>query len=363
MRVLFDAYWWVDGPPSGRRVVRSLVSGWSEAFPRDDNLTIQAKHGDAARVRTDLASAGIRAEVIPASILARNHALSVIFTRARKKDFDVFISQNFGSLRGSAQNAVLVHDAIFLEHPEWFTRAERWYLSLIRPTLVRCDIVLATSESESRRLVRYWPKLTPKIRVVGLGVSQELIAAEPSRPEIARDWARPYVLAVGRLNVRKNLERLITAYAASEEVHRSHDLLIVGPADGANRLRAHVPPGLERSILLTGAVADAELAWLYEHAALFAFPSLDEGFGLPMVEAYLAGVPIVASDTPIFREHGLASDYFDPTSTQDIARSLKRGVEMPRRLEQVGVESAYDWTAVVRRIRANVPPEPGKAMA
>lgn len=240
---------------------------------------------------------------------------------------------------------------------------ERLYLSLIRPTLARSDILLATSHSESKRFIRYWPKLAPKIRTVGLGVSRELMDAEPSRPDITRDWSRPYVLAVGRLNVRKNLERLMAAYASSEEVHTSHDLLVVGPPGGATGLHALVPPALEFSILFTGGVTDAELAWLYRNAAVFAFPSLDEGFGLPLVEAYLAGVPIVASDIPVFREHGLASDYFNPASTEDIARSLESAVKMERRRPRVGVESTYDWSVVVRKIRGHVRPDHERTMA
>jgi glycosyltransferase involved in cell wall biosynthesis len=353
VKVLFDADWWVDGPPSGRSVVRSLVRAWAEVFPGDE-LTLQVKPHRTADVRTDLASSEIRARVIPNSILARNHAISVLLTRARKKDFDAFISHNFAPLRGSATNATLVYDVIYLEHPEWFTRLERLYLSLIRPTLVRSDIVFAISRSESERLIRFWPKLAPKIRTIGLGVSRELTDAKPSRPEITRDWARPYVLAVGRLNVRKNLERLIAAYVGSGEVHASHDLLLVGPPDGATGLHALIPRALESSILLTGEVADAELAWLYRNAALFAFPSLDEAYGLPLVEAYLAGAPIVASDIPAFRELALASDYFNPRSTEDIGRSLESGVKMGRRRPSAGAESAYDWTMVVRKMRAHI---------
>lgn len=353
MRVLFDAYWWIDGPPSGRSVVRSLVRSWAEGFPGDE-LTLQVKSHHVADVRTDLTISGIRAKVIPNSMIARNHAVSVLLARARKKDFDAFISHNFAPIWGSATNATLVYDVIYLDHPEWFTRLERLYLSLIRPSLVQSDIVLAISQCESERLIRHWPKLAPKVRTVGLGASREVTDVTPSRPEITRDWARPYVLAVGRLNVRKNLKRLIAAYVASGVVNTSHDLLIVGPPDGATGLHALIPRALETSIILTGAVADAELAWLYTNAALFAFPSLDEAFGLPLVEAHLAGAPIVASDIPAFRELALASDYFNPRSTEDIARSLEYGVKMGRRPADARAESAYEWAGVVGKIRANV---------
>jgi glycosyltransferase involved in cell wall biosynthesis len=362
VRVLLDAYWWVDGPPSGRSVVKSLARAWAEVFPNDE-LTLQVRPDHAPDVRAELANSGISARVNTSSILARNHALSVLLTRARKKYFDVFISQNFAPLIGSAANATLVHDVIFLEHPEWFTHLERLYLSLIRPTLERSDIVLVTSLSESRRLVRYWPRLAPKIRIVGLGVSRELIDVKPVRPEIMRDWSRPYVLAVGRLNVRKNLTRLMDAFAFSKEVNTSHDLLIVGPPAGATGLHAHIPSALQPSILLTGAVEDAELAWLYRNAAVFAFPSFDEGFGLPLVEAYLAGAPIIASDIPVFREHGLASDYFNPASTGDIARSLESAVKLQRQPPRVQVEPTYDWTIVVRKVRATIPQDRERAVA
>jgi glycosyltransferase involved in cell wall biosynthesis len=138
----------------------------------------------------------------------------------------------------------------------------------------------------------------------------------------------PFVLAVGTLVPRKNYERLIAAFERLSVLGANqHQLVIVGRNDcGAHQVHtAWQRSKCAREIRIVGYVVDRELDLLYRRAAAFVFPSLCEGFGLPLLEAMAAGVPIAASATSSLPEvGGEAACYFDPTNVEDMSRVLYR---------------------------------------
>lgn len=314
LRVLFDAYWWSAGPPSGRHVVRSLVRTWVEDHPRDQ-VTLVVRPAAVDAVQHELRELGLPAAVRPAPAYARVHAIAAMASGRGPERHDVVITQNFGARPKDAVSAVFVHDAMFAEHPEWFGRRERAYLSALRPSLRRADVVFTSSNTEAGRIARVWPETAERVKAVGLHPPRDFAEAIDRRPRGIGD--APFLLAVGRINVRKNLRRLVEAFLR-DPLPSDHRLFVVGQPDGLAEL---VPVGDDRVVVLDH-IDDAELRWLYRHASLFAFPSLDEGFGLPLVEARSLGARAVVSDIPVFRELALADDYFDPRSVDDIARTL-----------------------------------------
>ncbi len=322
LRVLFDTYWWFDGPTSCRNVVRSIVRTWAEDHPEDE-LTLTARPAQVGRLREVLDGLGIAAEVRPVPRWARIHALAAVSTARHAPGHDVLLAQNFSARsRGGALSCTFVHDAMYVEHPEWFLPIERAYLAGIRPLLRRAGIVFTSSRTEAARIERLWPETAGRVRAVGLHTPRDLLDAGERRPPGVGD--EPYLLVVGRLNVRKNLARLVEAFLAST-LSSSTRLLVVGQPDGLGEL---VPADDDRVEVLSR-IDDAELAWLYRHARAFVFPSLDEGFGLPLVEARTMGAHVVASDIPVFRELALADDYFDPRSVDDMRRALDRIPDEP----------------------------------
>lgn len=273
------------------------------------------------------------------------HALAAITCTGSPERFDAVLTQNFAPISRQNLNVVLLHDVLFVDHPEWFSAKERVYLSGIRPSLRRADVVLTTSRSETDRISALWPELASKVAPVGLAVPCGFGQTEGRKPSVDPEvLERPYVLSVGRLNIRKNHRRLVEAYKDSD-LRKSHNLLLVGAPDG----RAGDLAEVDGVHVLSG-VSDAELRWLYEHAALYIFPSLGEGFGLPLYEAAWFGLPIVASDLPVFRETGLVSEFFDPTDIGDIRGAIDRGLDArPVRLPEDST-----WEHVVRRARAAI---------
>jgi glycosyltransferase involved in cell wall biosynthesis len=245
--------------------------------------------------------------------------------------------QNFTPPLSRAGSVTIVHDLIFLRHPEYFGRAERTYLSMIGWLLPRATVVAAVSSHVRDEVLDRWPSRDPASVVVAPnGVDEGLLRAggRPGDPNaeqltLARlGVSRPYVLYVGRLNVRKNLAVLISAFAAA----RLPDcqLVLAGPSDARNGdLAVHAEGlGLRDRVTFTGRVADADLPALLRHADAFAYVSLDEGFGVPPLEAMAFGIPVVCSDIPALRETAAAGGalFAQPHEVEDIAGCLTRAV-------------------------------------
>ncbi|MHC5212082.1 MAG: glycosyltransferase family 4 protein [Planctomycetota bacterium] len=176
------------------------------------------------------------------------------------------------------------------------------------------------------------------------------VAESPASGRAAGSGQRPYVLAVGRLRTKKNLAALLEAFARSRGA-AGHGLVLAGPGgDASAMLRARARSAdLAGRVVFAGHVDDARLVELYRGAALLAFPSLFEGFGLPVLEAMACGTPVVASEqgaAPEVRgDAALACDARDPLS---IARALD-GVlcspETARDLAARGLEHARRFSA------------------
>ncbi|GAB3611532.1 hypothetical protein GCM10027414_36580 [Humibacter ginsengiterrae] len=357
LAVLFDAYWIVSGPPSGRNVLTSLVAAWADTFP-DDRITLAIPHSN--HEFESFVEQFSRIDVIkvprPRGMV---HGLWVALrlgTRAR--DYDVLITQNFTPLLPSGRHhaalVTFVHDVLFVEHPEWFTWKERLYLQIASVGAGRADTILTSSLSERKRIMRVWRHTGDKVRAIGLAPPWSLVRASPSRPlNLAPHGAgRKFLLAVGRINIRKNLARLIEAYTDSEKLRSEYDLVIAGEADG--RKSGIDPQAIPATVKFLGAVSDDELVWLYQNCRLFVFPSLDEGFGLPLVEAKHWGAEVAASNIEVFRELGCVDYYFDPRSVDDMREILELGLDEVAVRSGSQVASSFTWPAIAARARARV---------
>lgn len=348
MRILVDGFWWYEGPQSNRMVLLEIVKKWATEFP-DDELIIAAsvRPGEQGQ---ESPPAGFRTVRTHLRLHPAINAIELPRT-AHRLDADALLTFNYSAI--SRCGVVFVHDVLFQTNPEWFTPVERAYFSAIPILAKRARTVITTSATERERIIQNNPNLT---RVVssGLAVSSSFVHAEPNKPglPLAPD---SFVLCIGRFNVRKNLEVTVRAIVQSGLLSEDFPLVLVGEESGArtdiSRLLAEVP---KNSILFARRLTEGELKWLYANCSLFVCLSLDEGFGLPVVEAATLGAPVLASDIAVFRENlGAYATYVDPTDIEAIA-SAARGLGAIGRDDRARYVEKHSWTSVCHRIRGEL---------
>ncbi len=218
---------------------------------------------------------------------------------------------------------VTIHDLSFWDHPEWFEPTfAAWYRFLVPRLVHRTRIILTVSYFSYIRILDAFRISTNRVKIVPGGVDlqkfrparQTDIDAIKSKFNI-RDQ---YLLAVGTLEPRKNLEKLFQAWQRYASSFRPHLELVVAGGKGAAfrdiRLRS-LPAGVK----LLGYVDEPDLRGLYSGALAYILPSVYEGFGLTALEAMACGAPVIASNTTALPEVvGRAGLYFDPTRVDEI---------------------------------------------
>lgn len=238
---------------------------------------------------------------------------------------------------GNAASVLTVHDLSFLTVPDCADPALRAYLSRVVPRSVRrADHILADSESTRRDLVTLLGVSPAKVTVVYPGVEPRFhpiedpaaLARVRSRYHLG-DW--PFVLGVGTLEPRKNWPALIRAWMRfRQETGLPHRLVIAGGQGWLSEgiFAAAAASDMQDDIVFTGFVDDADLPALYAAAAVFAFPSLYEGFGIPVLEALACGTPVVcANNSSLPEAAGDAALLVDAADEAQLAAALHKLAE------------------------------------
>lgn len=224
---------------------------------------------------------------------------------------------------------VSIHDVMLLEHPEWYQRGERWGFRRCMDQLAAGDgPVISVSGDVAERLVRQVGVARNRITVVHLAVGEEFRAPVP--PDQVEQVCgaldvRPgaFLLAVGNLSTRKNLGTLVRALGKTQD--RRLPLVLAGrPGTGAEALDAEIRRGgLSERVRLADFVADADLPALLQSALALVHPAVDEGFGLPPLEAMAAGTPVVAARAGSIPEVvGRAAQLVDPLDPEAWAEAI-----------------------------------------
>jgi glycosyltransferase involved in cell wall biosynthesis len=226
---------------------------------------------------------------------------------------------------------VTVHDLAVFRHPRAFNRWSRSYAPIVIPRVVkRADRIIAVSHFTARELVEILDVRLEKIRVIPNGVDETFTRDGPSADG-------DYVLTVGTLEPRKNLARIAAAARRA-----GLELRVVGARGWGD---VDVP---ENGVRWLGEVSDGELARLYRGARCFAYASLYEGFGIPVLEAMACGAPVVTSRGGATEEVADgAAVLVDPHDPADIATGIERAVLRRDELVRLGRERsrAFTWAA------------------
>jgi glycosyltransferase involved in cell wall biosynthesis len=264
-------------------------------------------------------------------------------------------------VRPGVVSVTTILDVIYATHPEAHTRFMRAGMRVLVPLSARgADRIIAISQSAAREITATLGVPGDRIDVVHLGGLPPGPATDESelRGRLGLGDA-PIVLSVSARRPHKNLPRLLRAFA---EVETEPEPLLVLPGyvtpfeDEITRETSRL--GLEARVRMLGWVSDPDLEGLYRAAACFVFPSLVEGFGLPVLEAMERGVAVACSNTSAMPEvAGDAARYFDPKDVADIRAALAdllRDRAYAKRLAEAGRERAkqFTWSKAAERTLA-----------
>jgi glycosyltransferase involved in cell wall biosynthesis len=258
-------------------------------------------------------------------------------------------------LAGNIPSLLTVHDLSFLHYPKTFTPALVNYLNNVVPWSVgRATHILADSIATQNDLVTLWHTPVEKITVLYSGVNPRFSPVnDPAEIENIRQKYKlgdaPWILSVGTVQPRKNYQLLIQAFG--KIAHRfPHNLVITGGKGWLfEDILAEVQAqGLDGRVIFTGFVDDKDLPAIYSGATLLAFPSLYEGFGLPILEAMACGTPVINSDASCLPEvAGDCTVQLAPESADAWASALANLLEdqaLREHLIQAGFEQIKQFT-------------------
>lgn len=249
---------------------------------------------------------------------------------------------------------VTIHDASVFDHPEWFNPTFASWTRLSWKILAkRVKAVITVSNFSRERLKLHLGISNEKIHVVYNGVGMPFEPQSTKRIESVKEKyeiKKPYFLFVGTLEPRKNLAALLEAWKLLNL--NTHDLFIAGAEGRVFAPTGHAWSRYAATRLLdhrsVTSVHDADLPALHSGATAFVFPSLYEGFGLPVLEAMACGTPVITSNTTVFPEiFGKAALLIDPTKPEDITKAMQRIVEdhsLADTLRERGFKKARELT-------------------
>jgi glycosyltransferase involved in cell wall biosynthesis len=208
--------------------------------------------------------------------------------------------------KNKLRTTVTIHDLAFKYFPQYYPKKDLYRLNLFTDLAVKkSDKIIAVSQSTKKDILKFYPKIKEeKIKVIHHGFDAGLFQKEIAEVEmnsILESYklkAKSYILYVGAIQPRKNLENLIEAFEIVKCKNNKVKLVIAGgQAWMAEKIMDRIAnSSYKNDIVITGTISFKKIAVLYQNASVFVFPSLYEGFGIPVLEAQAAGVPVIASN-------------------------------------------------------------------
>lgn len=304
---------------------------------------------------------------IPGSYQFKN----ILLSYRAKRSLSRFAEQNYVYFEPSfipfdykGKTITTVHDLSFISYPEFHPETRVAYLkSKIGSSINKSDHIIVDSDYILKEMRNYFPLSEDKSSTVYLGVDENFYQYSESECAAINERLglkyKQFILSVATLEPRKNLKRLVAAYKhMPSDIRDKYPLVLVGDQGWKNtELLTEAKELIEsKQLIFTGYVSDSDLKRLYASAMVFAYPSLYEGFGLPVVEAMASGAPVITSSRGATAEvSGDSAVLVDPEDELAISQSMINLVHKPEqraRISGLSIEyvQRYQWGKTVEQI-------------
>ncbi len=232
----------------------------------------------------------------------------------------------------SPKNTVtVIHDVGFVTHPELYSASElRYHRFSLRLAVKKARELITISDFSKKEIGKIAPQIHNRLHKIYNGLHVRNIEPDNSILERFQLRDKKILLTIGRVEEKKNSPRLAEAFAAYATAGDPSAVLVFagGAGFGASAIQDFIKERqLENRVIFTGYLSDAEIVALLQHAHAFVFPSLYEGFGMPILEAFSYGLPVICSNIEPLREiGGETAVYFDPYSTTEITHAIEHAI-------------------------------------
>ncbi|MBE6753065.1 MAG: glycosyltransferase family 4 protein [Ruminococcaceae bacterium] len=352
--------------------IERYAANITEALLRrgDCELTLVFKNRIPERFVSCQGQTGVRLLVLDAGgrLTATQLKLPALLRRLERQGehFDACLFPAFPAplLYCSRKAVSTIHDIGCFDCPEAMTLPSRIFFRTLYRKAARQDGMITTvSEFSKERIADKFPRAGSKTVVVRNGIApaflKQCTAEEIAQVREKYRLPERYILSLCTLEPRKQLPLLVSAYKELyAEGLRQHKLVLVGRSGWKNNSLEQMLAGTEpESVVLTGFADDADLPALYAGAALFVFPSMYEGFGLPPLEAMAAGTPVLSSDAASMPEIlGEKAHYFRSEDAESLKAQLEHLLTLPREQLRSGEEgrrshaATYTWENAAQQL-------------
>lgn len=264
----------------------------------------------------------------------------------------LFIPSHVMPFIAPEKTVITIHDVAWNLFPESYSLASRLYLEWsTRRTVKKAWKILTPSETTKKDLIKLYSADPAKIFVTPLGFEKPVAATQPAQ-------SKKYFISIGRIETKKNIDTIIRAFTTFAAKNPDINLMLIGkPGVGSKEILFLIPPELQNRIIRPGYLSDAEKQGYLEGALAYISASRYEGFGLPLLEAMGAGIPVISSDIPA--SHEVAQDaalYFETESASSLSDALEKiatDENLRQELIQKGAErvKAFSWDRTAQMTR------------
>jgi len=369
MKIGYDAKRAFHNPTGLGNYSRTLISGMLKQHPEDEYVLLDIGTPlELPYFIRQLTESGAKWTYGSGGLFGKYSRTFGWGRKARNLELDIYhgLSNEIPADRkpGKTKSVVTIHDVIFKRFPEAYKPIDRWfYNQKTRFASKKADLILAISEQTKADLEEFYPESRGRIEVVYQDVDPafhyrkrtEAVAKILYKFDIVE---RPYILCVSKLDKRKNHRNLVEAFKLVLNTIPEDLVLVGGRGDAADEILDQLID-FEGRLRWLGNVETDDLVNLYDGASFTAYPSVFEGFGIPLLESMRRGKAIVSSTGSCFEEiAGSAALYANPLVPEEIARQMVRisnESELKLSLEKAGlVESKrFDLKILVEKIHQN----------